>query len=287
MSYEPGHEVIMGHLLVPLQRGLFEIRLIAKEMNTTGLRESILVAEALGAAGGESPDTVMKRLRQRDFDDPGVDARFPEHPLSRVRAELRELLKGDSLAILEPDSLSPPGEVELPEIGCAVTPPPRYLRVTGEAPGAARFSRVSFAGTDGVQILSVTVIDDENLDSPRANKVLLSYGEQVAHKERSPDMLNLRGEARAIPAQSGRAQVMTYRAYEQTGGNAPQHTAFRFFVSEPGRLVMISIGTAQCVPKEEIFAEAEMVVASWRSLDAGDGARERVASKKKPWWRFW
>jgi hypothetical protein len=43
MSYEMGHEVIMGHLRVPVRTGMIEFRIIAAA-RLTGGRESILFA---------------------------------------------------------------------------------------------------------------------------------------------------------------------------------------------------------------------------------------------------
>jgi hypothetical protein len=52
---------------------------------------------------------------------------------------------------------------------------------------------------------------------------------------------------------------------------------------------LISIGTSQCVPKEELISEAEGVNASFRLLGGGgntgrDGGKE---APQKPWWRLW
>jgi hypothetical protein len=69
--------------LVPLRRGLFEIRVLAGD-SLTGLREALLVDRTIASLG----DGEVPALSQAEIDDPAHDAAVPQHALSRVRAAL-------------------------------------------------------------------------------------------------------------------------------------------------------------------------------------------------------
>jgi hypothetical protein len=66
-----------------------QLMYLANEHGTTGIRESMLMAE-LGHEGFFMPHPFDPRLRTglpfHRGDDPAFDARFPDHPLSRARA---------------------------------------------------------------------------------------------------------------------------------------------------------------------------------------------------------
>jgi hypothetical protein len=286
MSYAHGDEMIMGHLLVPFRRGTFELRVIARERSATGMRESLILSDYMAGVDDDAME-IVQRLRQRDFDDAKHDVRFPAHPLSRVRAELREVFDADLVTVLEPSPTSPPSEVVLRELECAIVPPARYL-LTAQAPSekCAQFSRISFAGTDGIQLLTLLARRDKQLRPTGTEPALLDAARDLASNV-APEAQNLQIEVHTLPDAGGRTQVMAYRTYDDPSGVGPQHSAFRLFVPEPGRLLIIAIGTGQCVPKEEMLADLESVVASWRPLDGEPSTRGDSAHDKKPWWRIW
>jgi hypothetical protein len=282
MSYQPGNEMLMGHLLVPIRRGLFELRVLAPA-RMTGMRESMLFAVARKGAEDEPPDATMKRLGQKHYDDPQHDALFPDHPLSRVRAELRALLEEGAVTVTEPDEPAPDGEALLPAMGCAVTPPPRYARKE-TAPDFVQWSRLSFAGTDGLQLL--TLLRERDVSLPqRGAQQLTQLAEKSARASVPKGATNVHVDAHALPDRDGRAQVLAYLSYDPTDGDAPRHTAFHWLVDDRGRPVAIAIATGRCVPKDELLADTEAVAASWRPLD---GEREAAPPPaKKPWWKVW
>jgi hypothetical protein len=284
MSYQPGNELLMGHLLVPIRRGLFELRVLAKA-SMTGTRESILLSIALKNAEGESPEDVMKRLGQKHYDDPQYDILFPDHPLSRVRAELRVLLEDGVIEVTEPDELPPHGEELLPELGCAITPPPRYARTKTDS-DFVQWSRVAFAGTDGVQLLTVLRENEVKLPKRGAEQRLLRLAKEYADESLPNGATNVEVNMRRLPERDGRVQVRAYVAYDPADGSALRHTAIRWFADALGRPVAIAIATEQCVPKNELLAEIEAIASSWRWLDGEKKAAE-ASPAKKPWWKVW
>jgi hypothetical protein len=250
------------------------------------MRESLILNDSLAGVNDDVME-IVQRLRQRDFDDARHDARFPAHPLSLVRAELREVLDAERVTVLEPSPTSPPSEVVLRELGCAIVPPARYL-LTAQPPSedCVQFGRISFAGTDGIQLLTLLARRDKQVRPTGTEPALLDAARDLA-SDVAPEALNLQIEVRALPDADGRTQVMAYRTYDDPTGIGPQHSAFRFFVPRPGRLLIIAIGTGRCVPKEEMLADLESVVASWRPLDGEPSASSDTPHHKKPWWRIW
>jgi hypothetical protein len=258
MFYEPGNELMMGHVLVPLEHGLFEFRMF-KNAGMTGLRESMLGLRARGEAG----------VNQVYFDDPRHDELFPDHPLSTVRAAKRWLLEQAKIEIATPVATGQAEEVLARHAGFAVTPPPRYALLPADDLPRLRFSRVSFATTDGVQLLTVARLPRTRSGAALTGGELLEMGEELAHDD-IPHAMNPHVTAEQLPDVAGRPQVRVYCTYDEAG-NGPQHTAFRWFVDESGAGVMVAVGAATCVPADELFAQAEDVVGSFRLLDAPDG----------------
>lgn len=140
MFYQPGREILLGHLVIPLPDGVFEARVAAGDGNT-GYRESILLLK-------HPPTPPAKFHPQSEYDDPRYDANFRDHPLSRVRAALRELHEVWGLEALTAPTPQVDGPVDLPHLGCAIVPPPRFVLLDTPA-DHARFVRVSFCTTDG------------------------------------------------------------------------------------------------------------------------------------------
>ncbi len=286
MSYQPGNEMLMGHLLVPVRRGLLELRVLAP-CRMTGVRESMLFDAAMKASAGEHPEAIMKRLGQKHYDDPEHDARFPDHPLSRVRAELRALLEEGVVAVTEPDEPPPEGEALLPSLGCAVTPPPRYVRLK-RAPSHVQWSRISFAGTDGVDLLTVLRDGDTKLPPRGGERRLERLAEQYSRASVPEGSTDVSVDTSPLPEREGRAQVLSYVAYDPNDGSAPCHTAFHWLADDEGLPVAIAIATGACVPKDELLAETEAVAASWRPLDSQGKVEEAAPQQpKKPWWKVW
>lgn len=267
MFYEPGNETVMGHLLIPLAQGLFEFRMF-KHAEMSGLRESMLTGGQVGAAEDNLERALARRdIDQASFDDPVHDVQFPEHPLSTVRAAQRWLLE-DAQVEVAPAGQAEAGEVVAPHAGFAVTPPPRYMPLAADDMPRMRFSRVSLATTDGVQLLTVARLPPARSQAVLTGDELLEMGEELAHDD-IPYAMNPHVTAELLPDVAGRPQVRVHCTYDEAG-NAPQHTAFRWFVDEGGAAVMVAVAAARYVPAEELFAQAEEVVGSFRLLAPRD-----------------
>lgn len=152
---------IEGHALLPLAEGHLALRLTAEEEEPGGSREAVLRRElpAEGWVADPYGRPYERKARDRDFtryqpppslllrtraDDAAHDARFPAHPLSRVRSALRQLL--ERLQLLRPSLLeveSDTAEVHGVQLGL----PLGFLPEEAPSPPRGRqFRRWSFGG---------------------------------------------------------------------------------------------------------------------------------------------
>src|SRR4051794_26410010 len=82
--------VYLGSLTIPFRDFSFVVKIQCGEQGVTGMRETLLIAEALRKGTGHVeggrfvPDGWS-------FDDEQFDDKVPKHPLSRVRRELRHI----------------------------------------------------------------------------------------------------------------------------------------------------------------------------------------------------
>jgi hypothetical protein len=67
------------------------VKVQCEEVGTTGVREAMLMAEALSDGSVQFDESEMKISGDWNPDNPRFDERFPEHPLSRLRALLASI----------------------------------------------------------------------------------------------------------------------------------------------------------------------------------------------------
>ena len=80
----------VGSLTIPFRDFSFVIKVQCCEQECSGMREVVVMAEALQKGTGWIEDGVFVPDGW-SFDDEQFDDRLPEHPLSRVRSELRHI----------------------------------------------------------------------------------------------------------------------------------------------------------------------------------------------------
>lgn len=265
MTYQPGSEIVMGHLLVPLKGGLFEARLVAGD-GMTGMRESLLLAKQGDLEKG------IKTLRQADYDDPARDADFPDHALSRTRAALRWAMNDAGLRVLEPAAAAKGGEVELSKLECALVPPLRFVRSTElDDHNIAGFERISFCGTDGVERLLVQRVEELGKLAPAKLRDRAEVFTHELHEGSGMRSPKLAVEELSI---GGRSHVLI--VVEGTGKAGAVRNSLCWFLDDRGRAWFLGITASDAVPREARVAELRAAAASWRST-----------APAKPWWKLW
>ncbi|WAS97400.1 hypothetical protein [Nannocystis punicea] len=268
LCYEPGHETVMGHLLVPLDGRMLEL-IVVETARGTGLRESVLTNKALAARGDEDLQAMMRRLDQRHIDDPAHDADFPGHPVTRARAALRELLDTGAVVVMsEPPAR--PRSLEIDALGLALTPPARYAPVVGASEYGLQLSRLSFSGTDGLRLLSLVRMRGMRVATTAE---LMQLGDAAVRQTTPPGATAVQLETILYPGD----RVETLLRYTT---DTPRHTVYRWRTLADGTALMIACASEDHVPVDELRADIDALVGSLREL-------ETEAPPRKPWWKFW
>lgn len=157
-AYRPGCEFVMGHLVVTSAQGTLEVRVIAQD-RTTGMRECVVFVQRRSASGTSADLDVP--IAQSEFDDPALDASFPQHCLSRVRFALAWAQEPGRIRREAHDRERWEPVVMLPGFG-SITVPPRFRCAPGCFGAAAFFTRSTFATTDGVWRLSTVPLEGDH-----------------------------------------------------------------------------------------------------------------------------
>ena len=271
--YEPGRESIMGHLLIPVRDGMIEVRTFHFSQQT-GYRESAVVILKMRASPlqpGEEPTDRMRRIAsQRDYDDPALDEKFSEHPLSRARQLLRTLQ--ERLVVVEPPK-TPPAEIISASLRCAFTPPPRYL-LSEESGARIRLVKMSIAATDGCSILTVICIGELQPSLATNLEDLVQKSSGGMPPEGSAEV---KCTVRTVSGPDQRSSAEGHLTFVRGDGFLGQ-TALRAFEDEERAVWLLALGTGQSSPAEEIFRELDGVVMSFRRL---------TKPPTKPWYQFW
>lgn len=105
-----------GAVIVPFARCSWVVKVQSVEQGFTGMREAIVTNEMLLGLSPDEPfppegarmEAFWAAVNQR-VDDPSLDERLPDHPLSVVRRELEKLVASISMdeALLAEDRLAP------------------------------------------------------------------------------------------------------------------------------------------------------------------------------------
>ncbi len=82
--------IYIGSLTIPFRDFSFVIKIQCYEQGVTGMREALLVDEALRNGTGRIEGGRFVPIGW-SFDDEQFDDRLPQHPLSRLRRELRHV----------------------------------------------------------------------------------------------------------------------------------------------------------------------------------------------------
>ncbi|MCX4240161.1 hypothetical protein [Paraliomyxa miuraensis] len=254
MRYRPGHELMMGHLLVPRPWGLFDARVITVD-RTTGLRESLTVEKLVASGMLELGPGI--RIPQSTFDDPALDDVFAHHCLSRARTALR-WLKEESGLVLDPVELPRvPEEVTVPPLGCALRLPPRFFPLP-RAPGC--FRRTSFCGTDGLEHLFVQQEARARMEHGLSHYAAEST--RASHQSQGVTDIELHVEEHLL--RSGVAGVVV--VVDGQGHQGALRNAVCWWLDETKQPWSLALISTQAIARETLVAELVASARSWRRV---------------------
>jgi hypothetical protein len=267
MAYEPGHEVVMGHLLVPAASGLVEIRWVARAQ-MTGYRESAITIKADFASGLPEPGQ-RKIPAQAVFDDPALDEAFPMHPLSVARAARRWCQENVRVRVVAPAPQDRRQELRLEGLGCALVPPPRFVKPAPASPGPngvpwVGMNRASFAGSDGVDWLFVEAFAGaKGLSRLRARKTAGDVEALARQVYASAGVSDIRtAVAPAGDGAPGGARVIV----DGEGHAGPLRMAARGTELADRTLALLYLTTTASMPAADLLAEVDAAARTLRPL---------------------
>jgi hypothetical protein len=270
MSYEPGDEVVMGHLLVPTASGLVEIRWVSSA-HMTGYRETVFMEKLLAASGGSK---VPEHPGQAAFDDPALDETFPKHPLSIARAVRRWCQKNVHVRVVEPGPQDRRQELRLEAIGCALVPPPRFVKPSPASAGPngvpwVGLNRASFAGSDGVDWLFVEAFARPKGLARLGRRRTAGDVEQLARQMyASAGVSDIRSTV--VGADDSGAPRGSRVIVDGEGHLGPLRMAARGAELADGTLVLLYLTTSASIPGTELLAEVDGAARTLRPLAAGN-----------------
>ena len=171
LSYEEnGSGMIMGRFLLPVQKGLYEVIVIAADEGPTCevVPELTLTVSSSSTSSplalSTIPSTADAPLGCRispDRDDISWDEHYPDHCLSRVRKALEWLVEKSGMVVSDPQKeiqatllssswITNRFEWDLSHIHCRITPPERFLpcpNPDNPESNKYRFCRATLGGT--------------------------------------------------------------------------------------------------------------------------------------------
>jgi len=280
VAYEPILEAVVGNILVPLGNGLLDIT-VFQHSQQTGYRENQLLTLALQQNPGEGLPKVRRKLGQTHFDDPAHDDKFPTHPLTCVRKAVKWLLglSKEALAVTNPAPALPAvgAEIELPQIGCAIKVPPRYLPIPdGVLPvpaGVQLLSRVILEGADDPQMLDVRLVAGVNL-SPETRQAKLAemVQQQIAEwQQNGATNIEISSEPIDPPGGNEGGRIAIAVSVSMLLGGVPTHTVARWLCDTDGKVFRVGVATPPYVPTADAAADVDFVLSSFRRLPMKSG----------------
>lgn len=265
LCYAPTFEVVEGSLALPLGASVMTFHTGAWSRQT-GLRESVIYALKQKEQPDVDPVELARSLRQADYDDPALDARWPQHPLSLVRAGLRWLMGPEGGIRRRMGPLpDPPERVPLPELGCSIRPPPRYLLCAPEhleaSPTLVLFSRVTGADAIAPTLDLWRHPDPVPRGSDLSRLAELARSNAQSWTEEGLKEIEMRTELRG----GGALPPHVANDIRSTADGRRINIATRWLIDPGGAAVRIAVaGSPLITPFEELAADADAVLASLR-----------------------
>ena len=256
MANQPGKEIVMGHLLIPLSAGVLEVRWLAGSQQT-GVRESMILESAMGDNPEADPRAVL--MKSLDYDNERYDADFPDNVLTVCRRAGNWIRREAGLHISAPATPSTTRTADLAKLSCTLVPPPRFVldRCNEKA---ANFRRVLLAGNDGVQYLTFR---REASAGPSL--------EERAARTLVDEVLATHVTCSRVDVQAPLAAAVVA---EGTTGGGPMRVIVAGFTDSVGQWCVFLLLTSPSQPLEITLEELA-------------ASAETFRVRTRPWWRIW
>jgi len=284
-AYQPGNEVVVGHLIVPTATGHLDFWAVARA-TVTGLRESVVMmtmtdlgndldaadpdAEVARAERGEDQRIGRRFPKQAVYDDPGLDARFPDHPLAVVRRAIGKLCESVTITRAAPRVAD---EIQLEEPRCAFAAPTRFVPIPAAVlklhPTLRLLVRSGVENwTRNLEVWRLEHVQFRRRD-PRAE--LCELARDTVAGWAGEGATDITAEVEAIDDFDGRPQAQ--QAVSMRAEGSPVRTVFRWWVEPDGIVFRLGSSGPPGISDTEHIALVDAGQRTWRRLDVVSAPR--------------
>lgn len=278
LTYSAGDELIIGRIVISLEQGTIYLSAL-RRADMTGVRESFLVITRQHTV--EEGDAGLSEISQAMIDDPTLDERFPDHPLSAIRRALHWALTTPlDLRIRTPLSPEPEAPITLPRSGCSITPPPRF-RVCPAMAAKMDSSLTPFiratvpqGGSYGFDVWRVPSL---SIKGRQATQRLRRIAEEHMREWGRDGDPAVEFEWVEYSIRDGLPGVSTYVSFHVHGQR--NHAVANWFVDHDGTVFRVCMAGSISRSREELTAAVNDSTGTWQRLPED----VRPCS---PWWKL-
>ena len=278
LTYSAGDELIIGRIVISLEQGTIYLSAL-RRADMTGVRESFLVITRQHTV--EEGDAGLSEISQAMIDDPTLDERFPDHPLSAIRRALHWALTTPlDLRIRTPLSSEPETPMTLPRSGCSITPPPRF-RVCPAMAAKMDSSLTPFiratvpqGGSYGFDVWRVPSL---SIKGRQATQRLRRIAEEHMREWGRDGDPAVEFEWVECSIRDGLPGVSTYVSFHVHGQR--NHAVANWFVDHDGTVFRVCMAGSISRSREELTTAVNDSTGTWQRLP------EDVRTRS-PWWNL-
>ena len=264
--------------MISLEQGTIYLSAL-RRADMTGVRESFLVITRQHTV--EEGDAGLSEISQAMIDDPTLDERFPDHPLSAIRRALHWALTTPlDLRIRTPLSSEPETPMTLPRSGCSITPPPRF-RVCPAMAAKMDSSLTPFiratvpqGGSYGFDVWRVPSL---SIKGRQATQRLRRIAEEHMREWGRDGDPAVEFEWVEYSIRDGLPGVSTYVSFHVHGQR--NHAVANWFVDHDGTVFRVCMAGSISRSREELTAAVNDSTGTWQRLPED----VRPCS---PWWKL-
>jgi hypothetical protein len=276
LTYTAGDELIIGRIIIPLEQGTLYFSALRRG-TMTGERESLLsiIHAPSFNAGAHQPPQIL----QAEIDDPALDDRFPDHPLTVIRRALRWALTTPlDVTVTAPLPRDRDEMVELPNSGCTIRLPPRFRFCPQMAaamdPSLTPFIRATVPQT-GSYTFDVWRLPAATLKGRHATQPLRRLAEEHVRGWKQEGGSDVEIESVELPLFDGRPMLSTFVRFCVDG--KMNHAVANWFIDHDGTVFRVCAAGSLSRSREELMSVVHESTLSWKRLP-GDS---KTSSK---WW---
>jgi hypothetical protein len=276
LTYTAGDERIKGRIIIPLEQGTLYFSAL-RRANMTGEREALL--RILHTPSAE--DIEHRSPSQAAIDDPVLDDKFPDHPLTVVRRALRWALTTPlDMTITAPLPTDPDETLELKNAGCTIRVPPRFRFCPRMAaamdPSLTPFIRATVPQA-GSYTFDVWRLPDVTVTGRQSMRELRGWAEEHLRGWRQEGDSDFEIQSNEFPMPDDRPGLSTFVQFRIDGNM--NHGVANWFVDHDGTVFRICAAGSVSRSREVLLKVVNESTSTWRRLP-GD------IKRPSRWWKL-